>query len=73
MPGVFINAVATNSTVPTTPRAAAQEQAVPLSAAAPTTATAARKEGGSRPEDKIQAVLDRYGKTFCEEMGVGLN
>lgn len=71
LPRTVINAVGTMSTVLTTPPAAAQQQAVPLPAAAPTTA-AARRGGVSRPEEKIQAILDRYGKTFCEEMGVSL-
>ena len=58
LPRTVINAAATNFTIPTTPRAAART---------------AEGAGGSRPEDKIQAILDRHGRSFCEEMGVRIS
>lgn len=61
---VISAAVATNSTVPSTPPAVASPQGiVPLPAVA---------ERGNRPEDKVQAILERHGKSFCEELGVSL-
>jgi hypothetical protein len=69
LPRTVINAAATNFTIPTTPRAAPQQHATPLPAAART----AEGAGGSRPEDKIQAILDRHGQSFCEEMGVRIS
>ena len=60
---VISAAVATNSTVPSTPPAVASPQGglVPLPAVA---------ERGNKPEDKVQANLERHGKSFCEELGV---
>jgi hypothetical protein len=79
LPRTVINAVPTNQTVPTTPPATAQQQhsggVVPLPIAEEAGAGAAAGEtgyGGSGAKDKIQAILDRHGHSFCEELGVRL-